>query len=36
MKDFPRTNDKAHAVRVELPLVPSATPPATASSAPAA
>ncbi len=40
MKDFPRTNDKAHNVRVELPLVPSAmppaVPPATASSAPTA
>ena len=29
MKDFPRTNDKAHNVRVELPLVPSAMPSAT-------
>ena len=36
MKDFPRTNDKAHDVRVELPLVPSATPAATAASAPGA
>jgi hypothetical protein len=29
MKDFPRTNDQAHNVRVELPPVPSATPPGT-------
>lgn len=40
MKDFPRTNDKAHNVRVELPMVPSAMPsappPALASSAPTA
>jgi hypothetical protein len=40
MKDFPRTNDQAHNVRVELPLVPSvmpsATSPAAASSAPSA
>ena len=36
MKDFPRTNDKAHNVRVELPMVPSAAPPAPAASAPAA
>jgi hypothetical protein len=36
MKDFPRTNDKAHNVRVELPLVPSAMPPAPAGSAPSA
>jgi hypothetical protein len=40
MKDFPRTNDKPHNVRVELPLVPSAMPPAAppamASSAPTA
>ena len=36
MKDFPRTNDKAHNVRVELPLVPSAMPPAPATSAPSA
>ena len=36
MKDFPRTNDKAHNVRVELPMVPSAAPTAPAASAPAA
>ncbi len=36
MKDFPRTNDKAHSVRVELPMVPSAAPTAPAASAPAA
>jgi len=38
MKDFPQTNDKAHTVRVELPMVPSAGPaaPAPAASAPAA
>ena len=36
MKDFPRTNDKAHNVRVELPLVPSAMPAAAAASAPSA
>jgi hypothetical protein len=40
MKDFPRTNDKAHNVRVELPLVPSAMPsappPTLAASAPTA
>jgi hypothetical protein len=34
MKDFPRTNDKPHTVRVDLPLVPPATAPA--ASAPAA
>ena len=33
MKDFPRTNDKAHNVRVELPLVPAAAPSASAPSA---
>ena len=36
MKDFPRTNDKAHTVRVELPMVPSAMPAAPAASAPRA
>ena len=36
MKDFPRTNDKAHNVRVELPLVPSAMPAAAAASSPSA
>lgn len=36
LKDFPRTDDKAHNVRVELPMVPSAAPPAPATSAPAA
>jgi len=40
MKDFPRTNDKVHNVRVELPLVPSAMPapmpPAPAASTPRA
>ncbi len=36
MKDFPRTDDKAHNVRVELPLVPSAMPPAPPSSGPSA
>jgi hypothetical protein len=36
MKDFPRTNDKAHNVRVELPLVPSAAPVAPAASVPRA
>ena len=36
LKDFPRTNDKPHAVRVELPMVPSAAPPAPAASAAAA
>ena len=36
MKDFPRTNDKAHNVRVELPLVPSAAPATPAASAPSA
>jgi len=36
MKDFPRTNDKAHNVRVELPMVPSAMPAAPATSAPRA
>ena len=32
MKDFPRINDKAHDVRVELPVVPSAGAPAAAAS----
>jgi len=36
LKDFPRTNDKPHSVRVELPMVPSAAPAAPATSAPAA
>jgi hypothetical protein len=36
LKDFPRTNDKPHDVRVELPMVPSAAPMAPAASAPAA
>jgi len=36
MKDFPRTNDKPHDVRVELPMVPSAAPPMPAGSAPSA
>jgi len=36
MKDFPRTDDRAHNVRVELPMVPSAMPPAPAGSAPSA
>ncbi|MFL6700574.1 MAG: DUF4136 domain-containing protein [Vitreoscilla sp.] len=36
MKDFPRTDDKPHNVRVELPLVPSATPAAAAASGPGA
>jgi len=36
MKDFPRTDDTAHTVRVELPLVPSAMPPVPAGSAPGA
>ena len=36
MREFPRTNDKAHSVRVELPMMPSAPPPAAASSAPSA
>ena len=36
MKDFPRTNDKPHDVRVEMPLVPSAMPAAPATSAPSA
>jgi hypothetical protein len=36
LKDFPRTNDKAHNVRVELPMVPSAMPPAPPSSGPSA
>jgi hypothetical protein len=36
MKDFPHTNDKAHNVRVEMPLAPSAAPPAPAASTPQA
>ena len=36
MKDFPRTDDKAHNVRVELPMVPPAMPPGPAGSAPSA
>ncbi len=36
MKDFPRTDDKAHTIRVALPMVPSAMPPAPAGSAPGA
>jgi hypothetical protein len=36
MKDFPRTNDKAHSVRIELPMVPSAMPPAPPASGSAA
>ena len=36
MKDFPRTNDKAHNVRVELSPVPSAAPAAPPASAPSA
>jgi hypothetical protein len=36
LKDFPNTNDKSHNVRVMLPMVPSALPPGTAASAPAA
>ena len=36
LKDFPNTNDKAHNVRVELPLVPSAMPPAAPASGSAA
>jgi hypothetical protein len=36
MTDFPRTNDKAHNVRVELPMVPSAMPMAPAASGPSA
>ena len=34
LKDFPNTNDKVHNVRVELPMVPSAMPPAPAASGP--
>jgi hypothetical protein len=34
MKDFPRSNEKAHTVRVELPMVPPATAPAMPASAP--
>jgi hypothetical protein len=36
MRDFPRTNDKAHDVRVELPMVPSAMPMVPGASAPGA
>jgi hypothetical protein len=36
MKDFPRTNDQAHNVRVELPMVPSAQPPMAPASSPSA
>ena len=36
LKDFPRTNDKAHNVRVMLPMVPAAPGGAPAASAPAA
>ncbi len=36
LKEFPRTDDKAHHVRVELPLVPAALPPGTTASAPSA
>jgi len=36
LKDFPSTNDKAHNVRVELPLAPSAMPPAAPASGSAA
>ncbi|HEY8974206.1 MAG TPA: DUF4136 domain-containing protein [Burkholderiaceae bacterium] len=36
MKDFPNTNDKAHTIRVPLPMVPSALPVAPAASAPRA
>ena len=36
LKDFPRTNDKAHNVRVMLPMVPAAPGAAPAASAPAA
>ncbi len=36
MKDFPRSDDRPHNVRVELPLVPSAMPPAPAASVPTA
>ena len=36
MKDFPHANDKPHNVRVVLPVVPSAMPPAGAASAPGA
>jgi len=36
LKDFPRTNDKAHVVRVPLPMVPSAVVPAPAASRPSA
>jgi len=32
MKEFPRTDDRAHNVRVELPMVPSAMPVAPAAS----
>ena len=36
MKDFPRVDDHAHNVRVELPMVPSAAPAAPAASTPSA
>jgi len=36
MSDFPRANDKAHNVRVELPMAPSAMPPAVPASVPTA
>jgi len=36
MKDFPRTNDRPHTVRVELPMVPPAAPASLAASAPSA
>jgi hypothetical protein len=36
MRDFPRTNDKSHPVRIEMPLAPSAQPMARAASAPSA
>jgi hypothetical protein len=36
MKDFPHSNDRAHNVRVELPLVPSAMPLAAPASGPSA
>jgi len=36
MKDFPRADDKAHNVRVPLPLVPSAVPPDPSASGPSA
>jgi len=36
MKDFPRANDKAHNVRVQVPIVPPALAPAPAASGPSA